>query len=80
MEVGSKRARALDPGSLLPPGLSHSRYGVCRVLLSSEASGMARAVKPWEWSLAIIGLIHSSGIRSSVCQASWALCRALGYS
>ena len=77
---GSNRAGALDPGSPLPPGLSHSRYCVCRVLLSSEVSGMAREVKPWEWSLPVIGLIHSSGIHSSVCQASWVLCRALGYS
>lgn len=41
-----------------------------RVLLSGEVSGMARAVRPGAWSLTVIGLIHPSGVHSSVCWAS----------
>lgn len=43
-----------------------------------EMSGMARAVRCGAWSLAVVGLICPSGIHSSACWASWALCRALG--
>lgn len=45
-----------------------------------EVSGMARAVRYGAWSLAVVSFICPSGIHSSACWASRALCRALGCS